>query len=238
MLATTTKDNLFDWEDHVRKVCLAYNSSVHPTTRYTPFYLMFGRQARLPVDFTFSTDKPENRTPGEYATQLRDSLEQAYANVQTTMGTKLATQKQFYDHKIHGKPFEPDCLVWLHSPVVPRGGSRKLHHPWTGPWRVLKRISDATYRIQDQKMKRKRLVVHFNRLKPVRPGTRFTPEPDSNPLSDTTSDDAATHHPTSTDPQLPYQIVEADETPVEDPPAAPRYPARARRPPDYLHQTS
>ena len=237
MLATTTKDNPFHWEDHVRKVCLAYNSSVHPTTRYTPFYLMFGRQARLPVDLTFSTDKPEDRTPAEYATQLRDSLEQAYANVQTTMGTQLAKQKQLYDHKVHGKPFEPECLVWLHSPVVPRGRSRKLHHPWTGPWCVLKRISDATYRFQDQKTKRKRLVVHFNCLKLVRPGMRFTPEPDTAPLPDPTSDGTAPHHPASADPELPYQLVDADETPVEERRVAPRYPARARRAPDYFTQT-
>ena len=27
-------------------------------------------------------------------------------------------------------------LVWLHHPAVPRGKSRKLHRPWTGPYRV------------------------------------------------------------------------------------------------------
>ena len=47
MLATTVKDHPQDWEDHIRKVCMAYNTCVHPTTGFTPFYLMFGRQARL-----------------------------------------------------------------------------------------------------------------------------------------------------------------------------------------------
>ena len=139
MLATTAKGKPFHWEDHVRKVSLAYNSSIHPTTGYTPFYLMFGRQARLPVGLMFRTDKPKNSTPAEYATQLRDSLEQAFGNVRATMGSKLETQKQLYDHKVHGEPFTPRSIVWLHSPAVPRGESRKLHHPWTGPWKVLKR---------------------------------------------------------------------------------------------------
>ena len=137
MLATTAKDNPFNWEDHVRKVSLAYNSCIHPTTGYTPFYLMFGRQARLPVDLMFTTDKQTNFTPASYATQLRDSLEQAFSNVQATMGSKLETQKDIYDQKVHGDPFMPGSLVWLHSPVVPQGESRKLHHPWTGPWKVL-----------------------------------------------------------------------------------------------------
>ena len=45
MLATTTRENPFDWENQLRKVCMAYNTSVHSSTGFTPFYLMFGRQA-------------------------------------------------------------------------------------------------------------------------------------------------------------------------------------------------
>ena len=45
MLSTTIKDHQDTWEDHVQAVCLAYNTSVQSTTGYTPFYLMFGRQA-------------------------------------------------------------------------------------------------------------------------------------------------------------------------------------------------
>ena len=47
MLSTSIKDHRATWEDHVRAVCIAYNTSVQPTTGFTPFYLMFGRQARI-----------------------------------------------------------------------------------------------------------------------------------------------------------------------------------------------
>ncbi len=50
MLAICTKEHPSDWETHLRKVCLAYNTSM---TGYTPFYLMFGRQAWLPVDVMY-----------------------------------------------------------------------------------------------------------------------------------------------------------------------------------------
>ena len=71
----------------------------------------------------FRTDKPKNSTQAEYATQLRDSLEQAFGNVRATIGSKLETQKQLYNHKVHGEPFTPGSIVWLHSPVVRRGES-------------------------------------------------------------------------------------------------------------------
>ena len=55
MLSTTVQDHPWDWEECLRKVCFAYNSSVHPGTGYMPFYLMFGHQARLPLDVAFGT---------------------------------------------------------------------------------------------------------------------------------------------------------------------------------------
>ena len=194
---------------------------------------MFGRNARLPADLLFSTDRPRDLSPGQYALQLHESLEEAFENVRAHMGTRLAQQKLIYDQRVHGNPLQPNTLVWLHSTVIPPGGSRKLHHPWPGPWQVLKRISDATYRIQDSRNKRKRLIVHFNRLKPVAPGTRLD-EPTE--LLPPLPDEQAPN-----DSELPYQLVDDDAppnpAPVLAPPPAPRYPARTRRPPDYLMPT-
>ena len=38
--------------------------------------------------------------------------------------------------------------MYLHSNVVPCGQSKKLHNSWSGPWRVVKPLSEAVYRIQ------------------------------------------------------------------------------------------
>ena len=53
MLATAVREHSEDWEDHLAKVCFAYNTSEHSSTGFTPFYLMYGRQARLPVDIMY-----------------------------------------------------------------------------------------------------------------------------------------------------------------------------------------
>ena len=54
MLAKTTHNHPNDWECCVRKVCMAYNSSVHPSTGFSPFFLMFGREAKLPVELMYT----------------------------------------------------------------------------------------------------------------------------------------------------------------------------------------
>ena len=63
--------------------------------------------------------------------------------------------------------------VWLYSPAVSKGRTPKFHRPWKGPYRVVKVLSDVTYRIQlispknkQDRRSRCRLVVHFNHLKP------------------------------------------------------------------------
>ena len=38
-----------DWADFVPKAVLAYNTSVHESTRFNPYRLMFGREAILPL---------------------------------------------------------------------------------------------------------------------------------------------------------------------------------------------
>ena len=38
MLAKAARERPFHWEEHLPRLCLAYNSSVHPTTGYAPFY--------------------------------------------------------------------------------------------------------------------------------------------------------------------------------------------------------
>jgi hypothetical protein len=166
MLAKTVREQPFEWESHLRRLCLAYNTSVNPTTGYSPFFLMFGRQVRMPVDIIYGSPNVQTSTVPRYVADLRSNLNAAYECVRKQMGYKLDRQKEIYDKKVHGVPFQPRDLVWLHSPVVPRGQARKLHHPWTGPYRIVSKLSDAVYRIQHLRVRRKCLVVHFDRLKP------------------------------------------------------------------------
>ena len=75
--------------------------------------------------------------------------------------------KELYDQRARVPPYSSDGLVCLHCPAVPRGRSRKLHRPWQGPFsRIVKILSDVHYRISKVGSPRKRLVVHFDRLKP------------------------------------------------------------------------
>ena len=229
MLATTTQENPFDWENQLRKVCMAYNTSVHSSTGFTPFYLMFGRQAKLPIDLMYelptanTTEKPAT----EYAAQLKKKLSDAYSLVRNKLQASHMKRKEHYDRRIHGKPYQDGDIVWLYSSVVTPGQSRMLHHPWTGPYKVVERIAESDYRIKGLRGRKRTLIVHFDRLKLCTPGTRFTipfNDPPSSPLSQP--------HSLSD----PHMELLPDLTEPEEPDSSQhRYPQRDRRPPTWLH---
>ena len=81
MLATAVSNQPFEWEQHLRRLCHAYNTSVHPTIGFSPFFLMFGQQARMPVDVMLGTTTPTPCTIPEYITNLCTRLEKAYEYV-------------------------------------------------------------------------------------------------------------------------------------------------------------
>lgn len=173
MIATITVDHPFDWEEALPKVCIAYNTSIHTTTGYSPFYLMYGREPRLPIDIVYGTQSHASTSVDHFVQKSHTLMEQAYNSVRQHLSTGHQCQKEIYDKRVHGKPYSDGDTVWLFNPIVEKGQSKKFHHPWKGPYRVLKKISDCDYLIESTTGKHTETIVHFNRLKLCKPGTRF-----------------------------------------------------------------
>ena len=115
-----------------------------------------------------------------HVSNLRRQLESTYHTVREKFKLKLHRQKELYDHKVHGEPYKENDLVWVHSNVVPRGASKKLHKSWRGPYKVIKKLSDQNYRVQDLRNRKKRVVIHFDRLKQYQSNRVWTPDADTN----------------------------------------------------------
>ncbi|CAH1272763.1 RTL1 [Branchiostoma lanceolatum] len=159
-----------DWDDHLSHVLLAYNTSVHASTGYTPFLLAHGREANLPADMIFGTTPPgapPTTTARSYVKTLTSSLRTAFAHARQNMQRASSRQKAAYDSTTSHRPYKTGDKVWVNDPTALR---RKLKPRWKGPFVVMERLhSDGepgvTYRIKDARSNRRK-IVHYNRLKP------------------------------------------------------------------------
>ena len=166
-MPSSTAANENDWDLVLPSIMLAYRTSVHRTTKHTPFQLMFEREAKLPKDVIFEAPTPNPLCTSQYILKLKTDLLQSYHLVRKFSGCETRYQKQLYDRNIKYQEYQMNDLVWLLRPAIPRGRHRKFHRPWDGLYVIKKKLSDAVYRKREGS--RKRIVVHFNRLKPFFP---------------------------------------------------------------------
>ena len=73
MLGTLTSEQKKDWKNHVSAMVHAYNCTKNTATGFSPYYLLFGRKPRLPVDVKFGLQGGNQKGPlseSSYVSQL------------------------------------------------------------------------------------------------------------------------------------------------------------------------
>lgn len=89
-----------EWDDYFKSVAFAYNTSVHATTKFTPYYLVHGREARVPVDVLVPSQQGRwgvFPSPEDYVTSLAEKLETAFGAARRASTCARETQKLCHD---------------------------------------------------------------------------------------------------------------------------------------------
>ena len=168
MLAKTTDKNQCSWSDMLPYVMLAYRTSVHESTGYTPYFLLFGHEATLPIDLQFPPPSDANWTNYHaYVAETRLCFHTAYEQARQYLKGQQKRQHSLYNAKVHGPKYTEGQMVFLHNPSTPQGLSPKLHSFWRGPYKITQVISEMTYKIREIETN-KELIVHYDRMKPCR----------------------------------------------------------------------
>lgn len=166
-LALVVAKDQKDWDLQLPLVLMACRSATQETTGCTPALLMLGRELRTPPTLAYGRppDTPQVPAGPEYATQLRQRLEQAHEFARGQAETAGACQKRAYDLHTRGTHFKAEDLVWVYAPKRTKGKSPKLQSNWIGPCRVLERVGEVVYRVKLTGGGRV-VVIHRDRLAP------------------------------------------------------------------------
>ena len=117
------------------------------------------------VDLLVEGPTVEDKTVTDFAQRLRQNLQEAHGRARECLRQSARNQKRNYDRRVHGEGLKEGQFAYLFNKAKKKGSSPKLELRWVGPYLVVKRLSDVTYRIQ-LKPRSKAFVVHADRLKP------------------------------------------------------------------------
>ena len=165
MIRALPSDSKQDWPRRLQTLTFMYNCTAHETTGYAPFYLMFGRVPRLPVDILFGnilTD-PGVTNFGRYVAKLSEDLKEAMLIAQEHVTKEQSRQARLYNRKEKGPTIEMGDRVLVANKK--ERGKRKVADRWESVVYTVTEMNPQThtYKIQDTVTGRER-IVHRNLL--------------------------------------------------------------------------
>ena len=120
-----------EWDCWLSELSFAYNSSIHTTTGFSPYELMFGRKARIALDILCNYQKESEPIPVE---QFKDNLNKMCATAQEKMNARQDKYVNYVDRKKLDDILHVDDKLYVYFPQMKR---MKLVPNWYGPFRVI-----------------------------------------------------------------------------------------------------
>lgn len=169
MLGTLHPSQKTRWSEHVSYLVHAYNCTKNESTGFSPYYLMFGREARLPIDLCFgiSSDEASETTYLQYIQSLRRDLREAYRLASQAATKSNLANKQRYDSRVREQDLQVGDRVLIRN--LGLTGKHKLADRWNADtYIVVDKLPDLpVYRLRMENGKNVCKTIHRNHLLPV-----------------------------------------------------------------------
>jgi hypothetical protein len=162
-----------DWDLHLPAALMAYRSSIHDVTKFSPYYLLYGRIPRLPYDVALDEPSSPSKDWDDYNKQHHELLTTAWNAVENWDARQRVRAKLYYDKLQKAVEYPIGSLVLVYTPILRRQKSKKLLIRWTGPHKVLTKLSDLVYKVQHLAGAQRVQTVHVQRLRRYEPWTEY-----------------------------------------------------------------
>ena len=115
MMGKLEEDRKAYWSEHLPELLLAYNATCSTVTRYSPYYLLFGRRPRIPVDYLFPTlcDSPHQTKMEVSVVPMQKRLKEAFTVARCLTSEEVARQCHYYDRKAGAVALQPGDVVMV-----------------------------------------------------------------------------------------------------------------------------
>ncbi|KAJ8000206.1 hypothetical protein DPEC_G00202430 [Dallia pectoralis] len=126
LLRTLPTEKKRRWPEQLPELVHAYNVTLHATTGYSPYYLLFGVHPHLPVDALLGQEQVLDNTH-DWLVVHQERLKEAHTRAKEYTERKAAERVEFQKDKVYCPPTDVGQLVCLrHRPK----GRNKIQDVW------------------------------------------------------------------------------------------------------------
>lgn len=126
VLRSYVEENQIDWDGKLKWAVYLYNTTVHNSTGFSPYQVLFGLDPR-------SALKPTRRESTDEILNPPMTRENIREKVNSQIRDAHAIQKRYYDSHRRPENWHYGKFVMHRSHTTPKGMSRKLATKWLGP---------------------------------------------------------------------------------------------------------
>lgn len=162
ILRTLTEDNPHMWSKMLGYATLAYNTATNRTLGETPYFCLYLKDPKLPYDILGKPFSPSYNIDSTKE-QVQRMMQACYARCQEKTEESQAYERTRRESKSRIKPIQMGDKVYTKN--IPKTGvAKKLQPKYSGPWRVINKVSDVVVVLKNLKTGRE-IKIHTDRVK-------------------------------------------------------------------------
>ena len=152
MMGTLPTHAKRNWQEWIATLTHAYNCTVSSVTGFSPYFLMFGRTPKIPLDVEMGINLIDqgHESCQNYAKKLQARLKWAYQKAQENSRKEPERQKRYYDQNMKCMSLKPEDIVLVHAKTP--SGKHKIVDQWEDKqYQVLSQLDDQpVFRVQPE----------------------------------------------------------------------------------------
>ena len=165
ILSNFANKNMDNWDELLPGALLAYRTAPHAVTKYTPFYLLYGRLSIMPTDVSLAKPPTLNEKDSACFSRVAKNIWIAQNMARQDIQSQKQNMKERYDQKAKETTLKVGDEVYLKVGVTQKGKNKKLLPKYSGPFKLIEKTSPVNFRIDNSKNKRMNDIIHVNRMK-------------------------------------------------------------------------
>jgi hypothetical protein len=157
-----------EWDMFIAPTLFAYRTSKNATTKMEPFFLVYGRSAKLPIDHYLPvSQQDQHETLDQRVQHLIDNLPNDRMDVQAKIKDSQSKQKVRFDENLKKViTFNIGDKVLYFNAAKAKQWSGKLDPKWKGPYYIHQVLINGSYKLRTLDGNVLSTPVNGNLLKP------------------------------------------------------------------------